>query len=273
MELVGSCQEKRYTKIRMSKFVACFIAVVLCLFVTRNTLASGISLGVASMILLNESGAIDGAIVCNNEGNNELCYKDSDPNVAGIITFSPAAIFDTDSSRSGEVPLVTTGKAYVLVSTENGIINIGDYVTTSSKHKGIGVKALKSGYVVGTALTSYENNDVNKYGRIMVSLGVKPALLNTSASNNLFDLMKQGLESAFMTPLSALRYVVAALLIIASVLYSFFNFANIAKKGVEAVGRNPMASKAINLSVLMNILFSLALVGCGLAISYLVMTL
>lgn len=252
--------------------------VLLLMFLLRvcfvdGVIASGTSLGVASMVPLGDIEAVDGAMVCNNEGKNELCQKDSDPNIAGVITFSPAAIFDTDSSRSGEVPLVTTGKAYVLVSTENGTIKIGDYITTSSKHKGIGTKAIKSGYVVGTALTSYENNDVNKYGRIMVSIGVKPALLSNSASNNLFDLMKQGLESAFMTPLSALRYVVAASLIVVSVLYAFYNFANVAKKGVEAIGRNPMASKAINLSVLMNILYSLALVGCGLGISYLVMTL
>lgn len=91
----------------MLKPLVLSIMFLLCMFFAGEILASGTSLGVASMVPLSGTGAIDGALVCNNEGKNELCQKDSDPNIAGIITFSPAAIFDTDSSRSGEVPLVS----------------------------------------------------------------------------------------------------------------------------------------------------------------------
>jgi hypothetical protein len=242
----------------------------LTMFSAQNTWAD-VSTGVASALPFSGEHSPDGGIICQIEGQNRLCNADSDPNMTGVITESPAAMFDTEISRSGYLPVVTSGKAYVLVSTENGAISVGDYLTSSKIHEGVAVKAMKSGFVMGVAMSAYDNPDPTQYGKVLVVLGIKPAILSSKAGDNLIELIKQGMESAFMTPLSALRYVVASILVIGSIGFGFVHFAQIAKKGVEAVGRNPLASKAINLSILMNISLTLSIVLGGLFISYLIL--
>lgn len=228
-------------------------------------------MGVAATIRL-DGEATDGSIVCSEDGKNHLCTRESDPNINGVVVLKPAVIFGSATTSAGMVPVVTGGKSSVLVSTENGPIAEGDYITSSSNNPGVGVKAAKSGYVVGVAQEPYLESDPKKVGKIMVVIAIKPAILTTSAGGNLIELIKQGVESAFLTPLSALRYIVAALLVLGTVVFGFGHFGKVAKKGVEAVGRNPLASKAINISILLNVILTIALIALGLGISYLVLS-
>jgi F0F1-type ATP synthase membrane subunit c/vacuolar-type H+-ATPase subunit K len=49
----------------------------------------------------------------------------------------------------------------------------------------------------------------------------------------------------FSCPLSALRYVAASVIVVAAAIAAFVYFGKVARSGVDAIGRNPLASKAI----------------------------
>jgi len=170
------------------------------------------------------------------------------------------------------VPILDSGKAYVLVSGENGGLKSGDFIT-SSEIAGVAVKALKSGYVLGTAIEDWEPVNPSNTTSLLISVSIKPSVLSTSASSNLIELSKQGLESVFMTPLSALRYIVAGAILIISVSFGLSHFGKLAKSGVEAVGRNPLASRAIQLSVFFNVVLTVGIILMGVAVAYLTLIL
>lgn len=246
----------------MHKLLSCLVGVVM---------AAEISSGVAQYVKLPASTP-DGAVVCSDQNGYKLCNSGYDPSMAGVVTLSPAVSFGSASPDAGTIPVVTTGKAYVRVSGANGPISSGEFVTSSTT-AGLGTRALKSGYTLGTAVESFHGTTASDQGKILVNLAVRPAVLSAGASNNLIEMVKQGMESAFMTPLSAMRYVVAGILVIISVGYGLSHFGRLAKSGVEAVGRNPLASRAIQLSVLFNVILTVGIIAVGVIIAYLVLSL
>ncbi|QQG41565.1 MAG: hypothetical protein HYV90_05425 [Candidatus Woesebacteria bacterium] len=216
-----------------------------------------------------QGNSFDGAIICSSSGNIYVpCSREYDPNLFGVVTNSPGVSFE--NGVSGSFPVISNGDAFVVVSSANGVIKKGDYVT-SSKTPGVGMLAKKSGYVIGISLADYTNTDPNVKGEILVSVGAKPAVLTKGAGNNLLQLILEGVSGAFESPLAALRYIVAGILVIVSVVFSLLYFGRIAKSGVEALGRNPLAARAIQLGILVNILMAIVIMVVGLGIAYIVL--
>lgn len=226
------------------------------------------SSGFAVTIPVSGNGVIDGAMVCSTDVGYSLCERSYNPNMYGVVTTSPSIYFD--NSQAGSYPVVSNGKAYVLVQGGSDPIKVGDYIT-SSDALGIGQKAQKSGYVLGTALEDYLETDPQKTKKILVSISVKPAILTQQAGTNLIEMIKEGIDGAFLSPLSALRYVVSGVIVIATVLFGLMHFGKIAKSGVEALGRNPLAGRMIQFGILLNVLMTIVIMISGLAIGFLIL--
>lgn len=227
------------------------------------------SAGVATYVPVNGS-PIDGSVVCGTDGgSNKLCDREYDPNTIGVVTINPAVSFVVED-MDGTAPVLSSGKAYVLVSSVNGAIGVGDYIT-SSKTAGVGQKATKSGYILGSSLEEYKEGDPQKIGKVLVSLSVKPAVLKKGAEANLLQMIKDGVEGAFESPLSALRYVVSGLIVSVVFIFGFIHFGRIAKSGVESIGRNPLASRAIQMGVIMNMGITVLIMGGSVFVAYLIL--
>ena len=233
--------------------------------------AQDVSSGVAQSVAVSGNPS-DGAVVCGTSTSTTLCTAAYDPNMIGVVTLAPAVSFDTASPQAGYVPLIESGKAYVLVSSDHGSIAVGDYLTSSTT-RGIADKAQKSGYVLGTALESYSATDMTKAGKILVAVDVRPVVMTQGAGNNIMELIREGVDGAFLSPLSALRYVVASLVVLFTIGFGFLHFGKLAQNGVTAVGRNPLASRAIQMSVLFNVVLTVGVIGVGVGIAYLVLVL
>jgi len=82
--------------------------------------------------------------------------KAYDPNTLGIVSTKPGLAIGDQANNSGgkPVPVALSGRVPVKVTLENGEINPGDYLTSSSI-PGVAMKATKAGVIVGQALTSY----------------------------------------------------------------------------------------------------------------------
>ena len=120
--------------------------------------------------IFNASGTIDeGTLVALDtlKGNNSVTstLRAYDPNLLGVVVGSPGLTLG-DSSADG-VRVATYGRALVNVSSENGPIEVGNYLT-SSNAPGVAMRADKGGSVIGQALTSYNGSST---GSVVVLIG------------------------------------------------------------------------------------------------------
>jgi F0F1-type ATP synthase membrane subunit c/vacuolar-type H+-ATPase subunit K len=237
------------------------------------TPAADIGLGVANLIEINDSKVIDGSIVIFTDKGYKLSDKAYDPTSYGIVTLAPAVTLETPSpDAKNQFYVIRSGKAYVGVSSSNGSIKKNDLITTS-KTKGIGQKSSQDGYVVGTALEDYSSNDTKKIGKILVSLNFAFHSGNTTLRSNLFDNFNLALSAPFLSPSATLRYILAGICVVISFGLGMGYFGRVTRSGVEALGRNPLAGRVILISVIINLVLTLATMIVGLGVAYLILTL
>lgn len=250
--------------------IAFFVTVSLGVFlVSANNVwaQDAVGSGVATSTTISGDYK-DGDVVCVDKSNvNKVCTKEYDSNMMGVIVEKPSVSF---TSSSGGVPLISLGNVYTNVTGANGPIRKGDFVTSSTT-PGIAQLAKKSGYILGVALEDYSGTDSSQIGKILISVNIRPAVLSGGAGSNLMELIKDGVSGAFESPLSALRYIIAGILVVVSFVFGILHFGKMAKSGVEAIGRNPLAAKTIQLGILFNVLIAIVIMAVGLGIAYLVL--
>jgi hypothetical protein len=78
--------------------------------------------------------------------------KVNDSKVLGIVSTKPGLVMGESDGKGKPVIVGLSGRVPVKVSTKNGAINPGDYITTSNI-PGVGQKATTVGRVIGKALT------------------------------------------------------------------------------------------------------------------------
>jgi len=257
----------------MRKFIL-FISLLLLVFFLENSfdvvLAQSSSAGIAITIPA-DNNVENGSVVCSSKEGYKLCDEDYDPDIFGVVTDKPAATLkDQDLKVFWQV--VSSGNVNVRVSGEDGPISAGNLVT-SSKVAGIAKKATKNGYVLGVALQDFNGNTVNDTGTIAVSLNIHPTTAFVDVRSNLLEALREGLAAPVLTPLNALRYIMAGMVVIASFILGFVYFGRVAKTGVEAIGRNPLAGRLIEFTVLLHILLTIVIVLVGFGIAYLILVL
>ena len=254
--------------INIAKLIAMPLLILLILLILPIK-ASAQTAGQGVAVAVSVAGeVVDGDIVCNYTGEIKRCNTAYDGGIYGVSVDEPALALENLSLTDAKT-VATSGKAYVRVSDTNGQVKKGDYVTSSGK-EGIGQKATKSGYVVGTAL---EDADAGAESKIMVAIAAKQAFVTLSTRGNLWESIKDAILSPTLTPLASLRYILAAIIASAAFILGFWYFGRVAKSGVEAVGRNPLAGRLIQLSVILNLLLTALIMGSGLVIAYLILVL
>lgn len=229
-------------------------------------------LGVAIPLRIKESGVEDGSIVCTDGDDYLLCKTPYAPEMFGVVSETPTAEFVNRADLVTSFSVITSGRAFVRVSTVNGNIAPGDLITSTTT-PGVGAKATKNGYMIGVALEGYENSDTSATGLITVSVKIHPSLNIQGVGENLFETLRAGLSVPFLDPLSALRYFAAAVIVTASFVVGFVYFGRVAKAGVEAIGRNPLAGARIETTVIMHVVLTIAIAGLGLGLAYLILVL
>lgn len=229
------------------------------------------TLGVANYFPVSEKNVKDGNIISSSTKGFVLSKTQYDPFMVGVVTVNPAVAFDGSISE-GKVPVVTSGNAFVIVSGINGPIKKGD-VITSSQSPGVGMRAIKSGYVLGTALEDFAPQDASDTKRIMITLNFHHAVGVLAISNKLSDIFRLSEIATYEEPTTVFKYVAAILVIVVSFIFGFVFFGRIATMGVEALGRNPLASRTIQIGIFLNVLITIAVIASGVLISFFILRL
>ena len=259
-----------YGTLFLLEIIACLAFPVLTsaadITVTNNT-----SLGVANYFPLIDKNVPDGSIVTSSQKGFTLSKVQYDPFMIGVVTINPAVAFD-GGQINAKYPVTTSGNAYVLVNGSNGPIKKGDVITSSNK-PGVGMRAVKSGYVLGTALEDFTPTKPTDVKKIQLTLNFHHAIGVLAIRNKLSDIFRLSEIATYEEPTTVFKYVAAILIVVVSFILGFIFFGRIATMGVEALGRNPLASRTIQIGILLNVVITVAIIASGVLISLFILRL
>lgn len=181
----------------------------------------------------------------------------------------------TLNSQNGHVFVTTSGTYQVLVSTTNGAIKQGDYISLSTV-SGIGAKA-KAGQstVLGRAGGGFDGSSGvitsgggSAIGRIPVSIAIQA---NPQASNNVPAFLKRAANSVADKPISVFRIYIAAAILAAAAIAAVAILWSGIRGSFISLGRNPLSKHAIMGGLYRVIFTGLGVFILGLAGVYLVL--
>lgn len=254
----------------MSKILFGLVTMfVVGLLTTSLVFAQVGSSGVAVSVPVQGEDVSDASLVCSGEGGFVECSELYDSSIYGVITDDPAAVFE-GGEFEGSRPVMSTGTAVLRVSAVNGAIVVGDLLT-SSEIPGVAVKADQDGFVIGAAMEEFDPVDSNAEGLILISLNIHPTIGLSGAASSLLTNLGRGLSLPVLNPLVSLRYLLAFAIVVIGFTVGFVNFGRVGRAGIEAIGRNPLARRAIQLSVFINIALGIVIIVGSLVIAALIL--
>lgn len=212
--------------------------------------------GVAQNTEVADGASLVGDILTVSADGLKRSTKAYDDQMYGVIEETPVISFapKTDKTRA----VVTAGNAKVKVSSSNGNIAVGDFIT-SSANAGVGQKATESGYVLGKALEKYDGGQEN-----LIAVSIERGYAQIGAANSSGP---SGFWQAFVFDISRLRASLAALVGIFVLVGGVVAFTRVVNNGVLAIGRNPQARVTIIRGMFISGIVVVLIMAAGLGIA------
>ena len=232
-----------------------------------------------------------GAIVRLNKDDttkvSALKYEDMETMHGVVVNPNDAPV--TLSSEGQKVFIATGGRYEVLVSTQNGPIAAGDYLTISSL-EGIGMKAGRpESHVVGRALEDWNGvdniratsqltdsagstRDIN-IGRVLADISVSRNPGYGPADSGLPNALKRAAESIAGKEVNTARiYIALVIFVICTFVAGTVMYGGV-RSGIISIGRNPLSKRSIVRGMVQVVLFGLIIFILGLFGVYLLIKL
>lgn len=247
----------------MIKYIVFTLVCILHLaFYTAPTYAQSQGIEVTSVYEVTDADTVEGDILKATDKGLVRTTIGFDNKMFGIASDQPLLVYRTETKGK---PVIRSGITQVNVTTLNGPIKYGDYIT-SSAISGKGQKAQESGYTLGMALDAFTGEGAPQIdgpngkvasGKIPVAIRIEyTELTNPRFAGRLFGFI----GTAFLENVSdpkqigtLIRYIAAGLVVLLSFTFGFLTFSRSIAKSIEALGRNPLARSTIQLSMIINI--------------------
>lgn len=237
---------------------------------------------VTSVYEIADTEATEGDILIANEKGLVRANIGFDNKMFGVIQDKPILVYRTQTQGK---PILRSGIAQVNVTTLNGPIKYGDYIT-SSIIAGKGQKSSESGYTLGIALAAFTGENTTEVdgpkgkvasGKIPVAIRIEyTELTNPRFAGRLFGFIGTSVLENVSDPKqigNVVRFVAAGLVILLSFTFGFLTFSRSIAKSIEALGRNPLAKSTIQLSMIINIALLVVTGVVGIVASILIIKL
>lgn len=271
--------------VRSAVFLALFLLLPTTNSQTLTTHAQTEQVGIETTTIFEvaDQEAVDGDILTATQDGLVRSSIGFDNKVFGILQDNPLLVY-RETEVNGK-PVIRSGVATVNVTTLNGPISYGDYLT-SSQIPGKAQRATESGYVIGIALESFDGADAEtiegpngqvSLGQVKIAVRIEYAeLTNPRFAGRLFSFIGTALLENISDPRQfgqIVRFIAAGLIILLSFTFGFLTFSRSIAKSVEALGRNPLAKTAIQVSILINIVLLVVTGLIGIVASILIIRL
>lgn len=234
-------------------------SLILAIFLPAIVIAQTVTRGYSSDILLQKGMIVK--LKDDDPNKVEPVKKENEEKIQGVV------INPTDSAvlLSGEdqkVFVSNTGPYYVLVSTQNGPIGVGDYITVSSI-SGVGMKASDlDKVVIGKAVETFDQADITKVrssAKIKDSVGnetevkIGTVKVDISVGRNpsqrvnasLPVVLKQASETIAGKPVPPARVYLSFFVFLATSIIAGSMLYSAVRSTMISMGRNPLGKKAI----------------------------
>ena len=265
------------TKINIKFFVTLFFSILLLAAPDIISAQSPLPLPIPNVIntevttiyQIADKEAVNGDLLVTSAEGLVRASQIYDQSLFGVLSTQPLVVY-----RSGEggQPVIRSGVAEVNVTSLGGPINIGDYITSSST-PGKGQKAIESGYVIGTALEPFNQDQ----GKIRVAVKIEYAEITAPRFlERLFSFLGRSLLQNINDPQKLgdlIRYIAAGLIVLLSFTFAFLTFSRSVGKSIEAIGRNPLARNTIQLTLILNLILMVITAIIGVVASVLIIRL
>ncbi len=179
----------------------------------------------------------------------------------GVVVPPSSASISLSGTGNGQVQVVTTGSARVLVTTAGGDIRVGDYISVSSV-AGVGQKVgASSTRVVGTAQADFNGTGDGVTKRTIddgsskreVAIGEIPVVISVSSYT-----ATDGLQS-YVVPnwlqhlsntlagkaVSPVRIIIAGLILVVAMVSISVLLYSAVRNGIISIGRNPLSKNGV----------------------------
>lgn len=248
-----------------------FLILVFFIGSLKPALAADFSADMASSYQVIDSAAVTGDIMINTDKGLVRANTDYNPLMFGVYSETTAIIMR--SADPSFKPVSRNGVAMVNVTTANGPIIRGSYVTSSAT-PGKGMRATMSGYVLGTAMADLTPG-MGKTGVIPVAVKIEYAEISNARTlarlmNYLTADLFKNIQDQGQFPM-VMRYMMAGLVMLTCMVISFVTFSRSVPKAIEAIGRNPLAKSSIMMGLAMSIGLVVATLGLGLVTSIVIL--
>lgn len=215
--------------------------------------------------------------------------KDHSKKMFGVVVDRSKLSMIISNEPEGEVFVATSGTQQALVSTENGEIKSGDYLTPSSVN-GVLMRAdTRQETIFGRAASSYTNSSVAvgtmslkdsdgkthavKLGLVAATIDIKKNPNIESTKANLPEFLEDIGQQIAKKDVNPIRIYLSMAITAVSLITAIVVLYSGVRNGVVAIGRNPMSKKSIFRALLEIILTSIAVLMVGLFAVYLLLRL
>lgn len=265
---------------KLPKLKFLVISLWFIVWIALSQLSTAYALTAVDTYQIADNQAVSGDVITDAQSKglvrSNVTY---DNRMFGILEDNPVAVY-RDNSAPNNRPIVRSGDTIVNVTDYNGAINPGDYLT-SSPIDGKAMKANQSGEVLGIVTGKVTTgNKINFQGRnlttgqVEIAVNIEYADLTTARSTvQLFSAINNALFSNVQNPeqfQTVVRYIIAGIIGIVAFALGFIAFTRSISKGIEAIGRNPLAKTAIQVSIGMEIGLTIITSLAGIALAFII---
>ncbi len=237
----------------------------------------------ATNIVLTQKPPI-GSIVSFENNKYRLSDKPYDSKMVGVVVEQADIIVEEENSALADTLMINKGETKILVNGETGPIEVGDLLTASST-PGQAMKADKDGIIVAVATESFKPLNPQESALIRGLIDIRFTTLGDTFSADSIGLSDQGMVSTLKRSVSEIfglgsgglagtspifRYTLATVVVAIAFISGFLLFGRIALRGVEALGRNPLAKRTIMIGIIMNSFFTVLLVALAVVLAYII---
>lgn len=195
----------------------------------------------------------------------------------------------TLSSEGQKVFVATGGKYEILVSSQNGQVNPGDYITISA-FNGIGMKAGDAEpIVIGRALSGFNGSDgiisnaqitdsdgserTVAIGKVSADISISRNPLLKAEEPDVPEILRRASETIAGKEVSALKiYLALTVFVIATIVAGTLMYGGV-RSGITSIGRNPLSKKSIIRGMLQVVIVGLIVFISGIFAVYLLLKL
>lgn len=249
-----------------------FITIIIVIFEVQSVHAQTTGLDASYGYSVADQETLDGDILIYTDKGLVRTTSAYSTAMFGVMQSNPLVLIQLSEEENQSV--VRSGIAKVNVTTINGPIKKGDYITSSAT-AGKGQKADKSGYMLGVSLADLEGEN----GQIPVALDIKYIDLYSNISPTANKFLKS-LDSILLASIQdpekftkLVRYLAASVIMLGAFVISFLTFSRSMANSVEAIGRNPLARNSIYFSLVINVVVTVATLIVGLITAFILIKL